>query len=207
MQFRQAARVDTPDLRGLQQGDADAWDQAFRWLWPTAFAVAQLKLQTFLPGDVEDVAIESLEELVEKVREIKQVEELKPLVASIAHHRAISRLREHFAKKRGAGQTESLEARRENSDCEPGGDDSPLDRLGLAELAELLEKLQTELKPQQRAIISDFFLNSLTYEQIAAKHGIAVGSVGVYLKRGLEAMARCGARHPKLMKELEAYLR
>jgi len=103
----------TPDLKALRLGDADAWDQAFRWLWPAAFAVAQLKLQPFLPGDVEDVAIESLEELVEKVTEINQVEELKPLAASIAHHRAISRLREHFAQKRGGGQTESLEARRE----------------------------------------------------------------------------------------------
>src|SRR2546425_366636 len=155
MQFRQAARVDTPDLRGLQQGDADAWDQAFSWLWPTAFAVAQLKLQAFLPGDVEDVAIESLEELVEKVKDIEQVEELKPLAASIAHHRAISRLREHFAKKRGGGQTESLDARRETSpgDCEPTVSDSPLDKLGQAELAELLGEVQMDLKPEQRAII------------------------------------------------------
>jgi RNA polymerase sigma factor (sigma-70 family) len=201
--------VDTPNLRALQQGDADAWDHAFRWLWPTVFAVAQLKLQTFLPGDIEDVAIESLEELVEKVREVKQVEELKPLVASIAHHRAVSRLREHFARKRGSGQTESLEARRkmDASDCEPAEADSHLGKIEVTELADLLAKLQTELKPQQRGIITDFFLNNLTYEQIAAKHGIAVGSVGVYLKRGLETMARCGTRQPKLMKELEAHLR
>lgn len=201
--------VDTPDLRALQQGDADAWDQAFRWLWPTAFAVAQLKLQAFLPADVEDVAIESLEELVEKVKEVNQVEELKLLAASIAHHRAVSRLREHFARKRGGGQTESLQARQEADirDCDPAGGDSPLDQLGQAELAELLGKVQTGLKPEQRAIISDFFLHGLTYEEIAAKHDVAVGSVGVYLKRGLEGIRRCGARHPKLLKELEAFLR
>jgi len=132
--------MSAPALQKLQQGDAEAWDQAFRWLWPTAFAVAQLKLGPFLPADVEDVAIESLEELVEKVKEICQIEELKPLTASIAHHRAISRLREQFAKKRGGGQTESLEGRRETgtSDCEPTGGDSPLDQLGWSELAELL---------------------------------------------------------------------
>ncbi len=97
-----------PDLKALRLGDADAWDQPFRWLWLTALAVAQLKLQAFLPGDVEDVAIESLEELVEKVKVIKHIEELKPLAASIAHHRAISRLREHFAKKRGGKQTSGM---------------------------------------------------------------------------------------------------
>src|SRR6266849_2613620 len=112
-----------PELKALRLGDADAWDEAFRWLWPTVFAVAQLKLEPFLPGDIEDVAIESLEELVEKVKEIKQVEELKRLAASIAHHRAVSRLREHFARKRGGGQTESLEARRDadRSHCDPAG--------------------------------------------------------------------------------------
>jgi hypothetical protein len=60
--------VTAPDLKALRLGDADAWDQAFRWLWPAAFAVAQLKLEPFLPADIEDVAIESLEELVEKVK-------------------------------------------------------------------------------------------------------------------------------------------
>jgi RNA polymerase sigma factor (sigma-70 family) len=201
--------VTAPDLKALRLGDADAWDQAFRWLWPTAFAVAQLKLQPFLPADIEDVAIESLEELVEKVREIGQVEELKPLAASIAHHRAISRLREHFAKKRGGGQTESLEARRDTntSDCDPAGGDSPVDKLGQTELAELLGNVQTDLKPEQRAIISDFFLHGLTYEELAGKHGIAVGSVGVYLKRGLEGIRRWGRQHPEPLQELKDFLR
>ena len=91
--------MNTPNLAALQRGDADAWDEAFDWLWPVAFAVAKLKLQPFFPEDVEDVAIETLEELVDAVRRVKKVEELKPLAASIAHNRAVSRLRERFAAK------------------------------------------------------------------------------------------------------------
>ena len=68
--------MNPPDLRALQTGDADAWNAAFDWLWPTAFAVAQLKLQPYFQNEVEDVAIEALEELVEKVRAVKTVEEL-----------------------------------------------------------------------------------------------------------------------------------
>ena len=98
------------DIKSLQRGDCAAWDEAFRWLWPTVFAVAQLKLQPYFPNEVEDVAIEALEELVEKVRAVKSSQELKPLAASIAHHRAVSLLRERFAKKRGEGKTESLDA-------------------------------------------------------------------------------------------------
>ncbi len=138
-----------PDLHALQQGEADAWDTAFRWLWPTAFAVAQLKLAPFLPEEVEDVAIEALEVLVEKVREVRTVEELKPLLASITHRRAVSRLRERFAKKRGAGQTESLDAPAPDGEVkpEPASLESPLDALAERELAQRLRESLSALKP------------------------------------------------------------
>lgn len=181
-----------PSLEALQSGDADAWNAAFDWLWPTAFAVAQLKLQPYLPDEIEDVAIESLEALVEKVREIKTVEELKPLVAGIAHHRAVSLLRERFAKKRGEGKTESLDAPAAEGEAkpEPVSAESPLDALAEKELAIRLQASLAALKPPQGEILSDFFLHGLRYEEIARKRGVAIGSVGVYLKRGLEALRR-----------------
>ena len=193
--FGHSWRVDLPDLKALQSGDAEAWDAAFRWLWPCAFAVAQAKLQPFLPGDVEDVAIEALEQLVEMVPQVKTVEELKPLAASIAHHRAVSRLREHFAAKRGSGQTASLEARAEEGqeDAEAAAD-SPLASLERKELAGVLRKLLADLKPPQGELLADFFLRGLSYEEMAKKHGLAVGSVGVYLKRGLESVRRAWER-------------
>lgn len=188
--------MNLPNLRALQTGDADAWNAAFDWLWPTAFAVAQLKLQPYFPNEVEDVAIESLEELVEKVRVIKSSEELKPLAASIAHHRAVSLLRERFAKKRGEGKTESLDAPTDDGTAkpEPVLANSPLDSLAEKELEKRLKESLAELKPPLGEILSDFFLHGLRYEEIARKRGVAVGSVGVYLKRGLEAMHRIWSR-------------
>jgi RNA polymerase sigma factor (sigma-70 family) len=191
----QPRAVQLPDLQALARGDAEAWDAAFRWLWPAAFGAAQLKLQPFLPGDVEDVAIEALEQLVELVPQVKTVEELKPLAASIAHHRAVSRLREHFAAKRGSGQTASLEARAEEGreDAEAAAD-SPLASLERKELAGVLRKLLADLKPPQGELLADFFLHGLSYEEMAKKHGLAEGSVGVYLKRGLESVRRAWER-------------
>jgi RNA polymerase sigma factor (sigma-70 family) len=160
------------------------------------FAVAKLKLQPYLPNEVEDVAIESIEQLVEKVPEVKLAEELKPLAASIAHNRAVSLLRERFAKKRGEGKTDSLDAQPDEgaNPHEPALSDSPLADLEQKELAQRLGKSLAELKPPMGEILSDFFLHGLRYEEIANKHGVAVGSVGVYLKRGLEAMRRIWAR-------------
>lgn len=187
--------MNLPELSALKTGDASAWDDAFSCLWPTVFAVAKLKLQPYLPNEVEDVAIESIEQLVAKIPGVESVEELKPLAASIAHHRAVSLLRERFAKKRGEGKTDSLDARPDGgvSQNEPTSG-SPLDDLEQAELAQRIGKTLAELKKPIGEILSDFFLDGLRYEEIAKKRGVAVGSVGVYLKRGLEAMRRIWAR-------------
>ena len=188
--------MDPPDLRALNAGDASAWDDAFRWLWPVVFAVEKLKLQPYLPNEIEDVAIESLEQLVKKVSEVKSVEELKPLAASIAHNRAVSLLRERFAKKRGEGKTGSLDVQPDEavSRNELASGHSPLEDLEQKELAERLRKSLAELKPPMGEILSDRLFDELSYEEIAKKRGIPVGSVGVYLKRGLEAMRRIWVR-------------
>ncbi len=126
------------NLQALQHGNSDEWDKAFRWVWPAAFGAAQIELQPYLPAEIEDVALEAVEGLTEKLRDIESAEELKPLVAGIAHNLAVSRLRGHFAQKRGAGQVESLEARRgEDEDLpEAIAPDSPVAALEQKELAE-----------------------------------------------------------------------
>src|SRR5262245_61754104 len=96
--------VTTPDLNALRAGDPAAWDAAFQWLWPTAFAAARPSLERYLPAEIEDVAIEAFEELIEKVHSVEGIEELKPLVARIAHNHAVDRLRKHFSQKGGKGQ-------------------------------------------------------------------------------------------------------
>jgi DNA-directed RNA polymerase specialized sigma24 family protein len=55
-------------------------------------------------------------------------------------------------------------------------------------------KINGPAKPPMGDILSDFFLHGLRYEEIARSRGVAVGSVGVYLKRGLEAMRRIWGR-------------
>ena len=180
-----------PDLRALQSGEGGAWGVAFSWLWPAAYGAAQVTLQPYLPGEVEDVAIESIEELVERVQDVKSVQELKPLAAAIAHNRAVSRLRRFFAAKRGAGQTESLEGKGDDGDPpEAVAMDSPVAALEARELAARLGKSLDALRPPRGEMLADFFLRGLSYDEIAKKHGIAIKSVGVYLKRGLETLRR-----------------
>ena len=138
------------------------------------------------------MAIAAIEELVGKLPSLTSIDELRPLVASIAHNKAVSRLRQHFAAKRGGGRVESTEGRPEDSGEIPEAiaEDSPVAALEQKELADRLRRLLAELKPPLGEMLADFFLHELTYDQIAKKRGIAIGSVGVYLKRGLEALRR-----------------
>lgn len=201
--------LETPALQALQRHDQAAWDEAFDWLMPTALAVAHNVLASTLPGDVEDVAIEALEGIVEKVVDLDSADELKPLTACIAHHRAVSLLRERFAQKRGSGRTLSLtQAQEENDDSsDPSSPDSAFEHLAQSELAGLLTKLRENVKPDYREALKDFFLEGLSYEEIASKRGWAIGTVGVYLKRGMDAMRQNAEQHPTMLKDLNAFLR
>jgi RNA polymerase sigma-70 factor, ECF subfamily len=180
------------NLRALRAGDAGEWDEAFRRLWPVAYAAAQAKLRPFLPGEIEDVAIETMEALVDTVRDVAEEGDLEPLVAGIAHHRAVSLLRARFAKKRSVAVTEPIGPAPSGGQAEWADPaiDSPLAALEQKELAERLSKTLSELRPPQGPILTDLFLNGLSHEEVARKRGIPVGSVGVYRQRGLETLRR-----------------
>ena len=200
--------MEIPDLAALRDGDKDAWEAAFRWLWPTSLAVAKEKLGWARPQDVEDVAIDAMEMLVEKVHSVKSVSELKPLLSTISCRRAISRLRWHYGPG-GGSQTHSINDTESgaNNQIEEMSSDSPTDELEQKELGDLLRGLQSELKPQVREILNDFFMTGLSYIEIAEKRGVAVGSVGVYLKRGLDRLRQLMEKRPTLLKETRDLLR
>ena len=196
-------------MDGLRAGDAEAWDALFDWLWPVALAVAHARLGATFPEEIEDVAIEALEETAAKASQVKSVEEFPKLARSIAENRAVSRWRRLTAQKRGAGRVESLDAPRMDGNHypEPQSATPRLDTMDLKELRELLTTLQADLKPEFKAVLNDFFLDGLSYEEISRKRGWPTGSIGVYIQRGLAAMRQQRVNRPHLLKEAAAFLR
>ena len=180
-------------LDRLRAGDEAAWEDVFRWLWPAAVAKASVAgMRKCCPDDVEDVASKALSILIRKVKEgfAKKVDDLKALLSRITHDESISWCRGLFAQKRGGGKTESLEAMNEDekSGSEPAIEDSPLAKLEIAEHGDLLRKAGKELKKRDWEILEDYFFSELKHDEIAEKHGIAKGSVGVYIKRALDRL-------------------
>ena len=97
-------------LAELKRGDSEAWDEAFRRLYPPAFAAARHPLASLTPTEAEDVAIEALTLLLPKVKQVDAFDELRLLVITIASRKAISEKRRQLADKRGGGDVTSLDA-------------------------------------------------------------------------------------------------
>lgn len=187
-----------PDLEALKRRDPDAWDLAFRWLWPTALKEAHSKLYLHLPSDVEDVAIEAMQALVDSIGLVETIELVPALARKIARNKAVSYWRRRFSDKGGGRLTESLEALGDIADP-PGASmaDSPLEALGNKEFVARIRRIVEALKPPLPEVLADRLLEGLSYEEIAKKRGIPKNSVGVYLSRGLKALRHAWGRQSK----------
>ena len=182
-----------PDLSKLKKGDPSEWTVAFDWLWPSAKAKALYTgMNRCCTDDAEDVASASFSVLARKVKEglIRQVDELKALLLRIVHDEAIDHCRKLLAQKRGGGITTSLESMQEGEKgaYEPASEDNPLAKLEISDLGILIRKAGSQLKENEWTMLEDFFFSELSYKEISEKHGIAVGSVGVYIKRAADKL-------------------
>ena len=193
----------TPLLRRLADSEVDAWEEVFRRTYPSAFEAARLRLGDVLRSECEDVAVEALVRVSAKIGELKSEDELKPLAVAIARNIATDKLRKRFAEKRGSNKVESLDALIDADDHRSAGfvKTDILDELAVKELGELLAELSCEVKKEYRTVLRDYYLIELSHKEIAEKRRIAVGSVGVYIQRGLSALRSAISRRPTLEKE------
>jgi RNA polymerase sigma factor (sigma-70 family) len=196
-------------LQALRQGKEKAWDEAFRRLWPAVYAAALHPLARLTPGEAEDVAIETLTALVPKVRTISDWPGLRALAVTIAVREAISLRRKISAEKRGGGQTASLEALQEGNEsfevAAPAV--AALSALELNELSKLLGAALAEVDEVTRKLLSDFLVRQMSYKEMAEKHQLPLGTIGVNLARGLKKVRAGLEQNPRLMKEIRAHLR
>jgi RNA polymerase sigma factor (sigma-70 family) len=203
-------RTDRELLDALRRGDDDAWEEAFRRLYPSAFAAARHPLAALTPSEAEDIAIEALTLLLPKVKQVADFDELRPLVVTIASRKAISEKRRQLADKRGGGGVSSLDALQddENIRFEPAEQlASHLNATDLRELSRLLDTALAELEPRNAGLLRDFLVHHLPYKELSEKYQMPTGSIGVILSRSLDKVRARLKTNPKLWKELNAFLR
>jgi RNA polymerase sigma factor (sigma-70 family) len=197
-------------LAALQSGDEEAWDEAFRRLFPAAFAAARHPLAALTPSEAEDIAIEALTLLLPKVKQVAAFDELRLLVITIASRKAISEKRRQLADKRGGGDLTSLDAMQDDEAVRFEPAEQLLTHLNgtdLRELSQLLDTALSGLEPRQADLLRDFLMHHLSYRELSEKYRMPIGSVGVSLARSLDKIRAQLRTMPKLWKELAAYLR
>ncbi|MCE0496442.1 MAG: hypothetical protein LV481_00660 [Methylacidiphilales bacterium] len=203
-------RTDRELLDALRRGDNEAWEEAFRRLYPSAFAAARHPLAALTPSEAEDIAIEALTLLLPKVAQVAEFDELRLLVITIASRKAISEKRRQLADKRGGGGVSSLDAMQEDESVrfEPAEQMvSHLKAGDLRELASLLDAALAGLEPRNAGLLRDFLIHHLPYKELAEKYQMPTGSIGVNLSRSLDKVRTHLKTNPKLWKELNAFLR
>ena len=179
----------TPDITLLKQRDTDEWDKAFRWLWPTAFAVSRNVLAAKLPSQVEDNAIEAIEAVIEKVSECKLVTEIKAILAKIAHNKGVDALRKHYAQKSGGDKITSLYDEKTVEDIQDSTLEDVDSKFANQENENLILKVLNLLNEKERKCIVSFYLHQKPHKEISMEHGIPIGSIGVTITRALKKMS------------------
>jgi RNA polymerase sigma factor (sigma-70 family) len=175
--------MNLPHIEQLQDGDSEAWDVVFNWLWPKSLNISSQLLAPIAPADAEDVAIEAFTILFQNIHEIQSTERLPSMMVVITKNCARSHLRKLSAAKRGFSKTITINNVLEGE--MPVDDGNPLESLKTRELFDLLEHIRMELPNRSARFIQEYYLKGLSHRDIAARYGLPVSSVSGTIRRGL----------------------
>ena len=174
------------EIELLKAGDRTAWNQAYEILKAISLGVCFSTAPDLTFQDHEDVAIEAITQVLEYVEKADSFEDCKKLVFKISKNRIWDHIRRRDALKRGADRVESMELH-EGFDA-PDLQANQDEEIANTEAARMLAEALKQIPEQYRKVVEDFYLNGLTQQQTADRHGLKLGSIGVYLDRGLKAL-------------------
>lgn len=175
------------DIEQLKAGDRIAWSRAWEILYDLSMKVCYLAASDLNHQDHEDVAAESITEVMDYVSGVGSFEECKKLVVTISKNRLIDLFRRRSAQKRPPGKPLSPEDPVVINIVDPNQERPDVAAMK-AERALILTLALKQIPEQYRKVVEDFYLKGLKQQEIADKHGLAIGSIGNYLQRGLEAL-------------------
>lgn len=178
--------------------DPKAWDRQDVWqkLWGSAVMKASRRLNRVSPGQVEDIAIESITKMIEELPhypKIRTFGELRAFTTVVADRLALSHLR--------SLRTDEVAFTEEVEDVM-----TPAARLQIKNFIQVVISFLAKLKPEKRNLLYDFHLHGLRHKEIAAKYHKPIGNVGSDIKRALEEARECLPDYLELRNEFHSLL-
>ncbi|AKT36355.1 RNA polymerase sigma factor [Chondromyces crocatus] len=151
--------------------------------------IASVLGRPYQDADVEDCAHEALARALEGQNRLREGEALRPWVLGIARHVALDARRRARRDRRGGlaedGEGGSEEALERLADPGPG----PEDHAASTERARRLNDALAQLTEPQREALLAFHLEGQSYQEIARRLGIPLGTVATWITRGRRSLA------------------
>lgn len=168
-------------MRRVAQGDCDALESIYRHTSPKLYGVCLriLKDRT----EAEDVLHEVYVSLWRRAGSYDEAQgRAIAWLTTVTRNRAIDRLRARAASRTGA-LPEGFEAMDESP--------SAFDTVAAAEDRGELERCLAELDARTRGVIRTAFWDGATYEQLALRHEVPLGTMKSWIRRGLIRLRGC----------------
>ncbi len=168
---------------------SDFWDQHGEALYATAFEVAKSSLHGALFSEAEDVAVAALEDLFTGTWTSFELGVVRRRLACIAKRKSIDYLRHRTAEKRDIGKVSSMDDDQDGSPIQVAGDaPDPATEVLTRDDGRFLGELLSSLPERRRGILVDFYYCDLSYQELAAKYGYDINSIGGEISRAKKTL-------------------
>lgn len=188
----------------LKSYERKAWQEAFAVLHSLALRGATSANLYLSLQDREEVASEALADLARQIGSLNAWSEISALTFVMARRRAIDRLRRLSARKR---QTDGPRHGIDPSALHLGAESDVPDPGQWAEISELVANLVDGLGEPAASLVRGYSQEGLTYNQLAQRTGLPLGTVAASIYRSLRRLERELGSTSKLARELLLYLR
>lgn len=179
-----------PSIEVLRAGEAAAWDRFFRRFDATIRGIVAWPKWRFDEHTREDVVQTIRVGVVDAIGRLQSASSLEAFVRTICVHRCIDALRRALREK---ARLEPLgfwteEGEWSDRDLEAGEAFDPVTQVQREERAALLRAALGRLDEQSRENLLLFYVEGLSYKEMADRQGVAVNTVGSRLSRSLERL-------------------
>jgi RNA polymerase sigma-70 factor (ECF subfamily) len=172
------------DIQGLQAGEPAAWNAFLAECDPLLRAIAAWPKWRLDPHAREEVVQATRVSLAQLLPTLRSPAALPALVRRICALRCIDAVRRRIREQGVFTPWEGTEPAAGTDTEAPAGYD-PVREILLAERTAALQGALARLEPACQQTVRAFYLDGLSYAQIAAQQGVAINTIGSRLSRCL----------------------
>lgn len=153
--------------------------------------------------DVQDCTNETLRRVIEQKDRQKDDTALVPWVLGIARHVSLDALRSEYRRRARSAPAGPTDGRDDPLHLLPSHEPNPEAQASQRQRMHDLGKALASLPPQQREVLLSLHVEGLSYREIAARFDVPIGTIGTWVLRGREALARALHQTAELRTEKE----